>query len=262
MAEEAVRVDLGERSVVATISRPDVRNCIDERVLDGLERALDLAEERRARVIVLRGSGGHFCAGMDLPLVRSLLNDLSAFGRTISRLVAVAHRLENGPFASVAVVEGFALAGGCELLLACDIGIASTTARIGDCHLESGLVPGAGGAVRLPRSLSAARSNYLLLTGQTIDGQTAADWGLVSRCVPQEELEGTVADLIERLATRSGDAIRATKQIAMHSRGADVGVAEAARFEFENFLNHFKQSPDPLEGITAFVEKRKAVFAS
>lgn len=260
--DDAVRIEVRDRAVVATISRPSVRNCIDEHVLDGLERALDLAEEQRARVLVLRGDGGHFCAGMDLALVRSLLDDLSAFGRVISRLVAIAGRLESGPFATVAVVEGFALAGGCELLLACDISIASTTARIGDCHLESGLVPGAGGAVRMPRTLTKARSNYLLLTGKTIDGRTAADWGLVSRCVSPEDLEGQVEELIERLASRSGDAIRTTKELVLYSSGADVGIAEAARCEFERFGEHFKDSPDPREGIDAFVEKRRPVFTT
>lgn len=262
MATDGVEIHSEGRAVFATIARPNVRNCIDEQVLDGLERAVDLAEESRARVLVLRGSGGHFSAGMDLALVRSLLDDPAAFERLIARLVSVARRLESGPFASVAVVEGFALAGGCELLLACDISIASTTARIGDCHLESGLVPGAGGAVRLPRGLAPARSNYLLLTGETVDGQTAAEWGLVSRCVPHDELEATVSKLVERLATRSGEAIRGVKEIALHSRGADVGSAEASRFEFERFLEHLKHSSDAREGITAFAEKRKPVFAS
>jgi enoyl-CoA hydratase/carnithine racemase len=262
MGDGTVEIREGDRSIVATISRPSVRNCIDEQVLDGLERALDLAEQNRVRALVLRGSGGHFSAGMDLALVRSLLDDPAAFGRLIGRLVAIANRLESGPFASVAVVEGFALAGGCELLLACDISIASTTARIGDCHLESGLVPGAGGAVRIPRSLTAARSNLLLLTGQTIDGRTAAEWGLVSRCVEPADLDAAVDDLVERLATRSGDAIRTVKELAIHSRGADVGAPEAARFEFERFLDHVKNCADAREGIAAFVEKRKPVFTS
>lgn len=262
MAEDSVEIRSNERVVSATITRPSVRNCIDTNVLDGLERALDLAEERNARVLVLRGSGGHFSAGMDLALVASLLDDPTGFERLIARLVGIAGRLECGPFASVAVVEGFALAGGCELLLACDISIASASARIGDCHLESGLIPGAGGAVRLPRGLTAARSNYLLLTGEIVDGQTAADWGVVSRCVPDDELEIAAAKLIERLAARSGDAIRGVKQIALHSRGADVGAADAARFEFERFLDHFKNSSDAREGVTAFAEKRKPTFVS
>ena len=262
MGEDCVEIRSEGRAVFATITRPSVRNCIDEQVLDGLEQALDLAEERDAHVLVLRGSGGHFSAGMDLALVCSLLDDPAGFERLIARLGTIARRLEHGPFASVAVVEGFALAGGCELLLACDISIAADSARIGDCHLESGLVPGAGGAVRLPRGLTPARSNYLLLTGEIVDGRTAADWGLISRCVPEDELEAAAAKLIERLATRSGDAIRGVKEIALHSSGAGVGADEAARFEFERFLDHFKHSSDAREGVTAFAEKRKPTFVS
>lgn len=257
----AVQIVKADRAVSVTIDRPSVRNCIDEAVLDGLEEAVTLAEESRARVLVLRGAGGHFSAGMDLALVQSLLGDEPRLAHTIGRLVRVADRLERGPFASLAIVEGFALAGGFELLLSCDISIASSTARIGDCHLESGLIPGGGGAVRLPRSLPTARSNYLLLTGLTMTGREAAEWGVVSRCVEPDELESAATDLTERLASRSGAALRTSKQIALHSRASGVGAREAAHFEFERFLEHMSGA-DAREGIAAFGEKRRPLFDS
>ncbi len=245
--------------VRVTIDRPAARNAINEAVVDGLEAALDVAEASRARVVVLRGAGGTFCAGADLKLVQTLIGDRELMAGYVTRLANVTERLESGPFVSVAVVEGFALAGGCELLLACDISVAADVARIGDRHLEYGLAPGAGGSVRLVRALPKAQARYLLLTGQAITGTQAAEWGLVTLAVPGVDLDTTAERIVGRLASRSGDALRAVKAMVT-AAGTERSVNEAMLAEREIFVDFISTSPDVKEGLSAFAEGRPTRF--
>ncbi len=246
--------------VWATIDRPAARNSLSLSVVEGLEAALANALDRQAKVVVLRGAGGNFCAGADLTVVRPIAGDPVALGRYVDRLVAITERLESGPFVSVAVVEGSALAGGCELLLACDLSLAAADARIGDRHLEYGLAPGAGGSVRLVRALTKARARYLLLTGEAITGTEAAEWGLVTRAVPPEAVEEAAQALVARLSCRSGDALRAVKQMAVQT--AEGTLAEGLRAERRLFLAHMAASTDVKEGLAAFAERRPPEFQS
>jgi enoyl-CoA hydratase/carnithine racemase len=245
--------------VRATIDRPEARNAINDAVVDGLEAALDSAEASRAKVVVLRGAGGSFCAGADLKLVQTLVGDREAMAGYVTRVANLTERLESGPFVSLAVVEGFALAGGCELLLACDISLATTDARIGDRHLEYGLAPGAGGSVRLVRALPKAQARYLLLTGQAITGTQAAEWGLVTLAVPSADLDATTERIVARLADRSGDALRAVKAMA-GAVGPERPVNEAMLAERDIFLDFISTSPDVKEGLSAFAEGRAPRF--
>jgi enoyl-CoA hydratase/carnithine racemase len=245
--------------VRATIDRPVARNAINEAVLDGLEAALDTAETAGAKVVVLRGAGGTFCAGADLKLVQALVGDRGRMAGYVTRLADVTERLESGSLVSLAVVEGFALAGGCELLMACDLVLASTEARIGDRHLEFGLAPGAGGSVRLVRALPKAQARYLLLTGETITGAQAAAWGLVTLAVTPADVGATSEALIDRLASRSGDALRAAKAMVAVV-GSERPVNEAMRAEREIFLDFISTSPDVKEGLSAFAEGRAPRF--
>src|SRR5205085_3478490 len=191
-------------------------------------------------------AAGTFCAGADLEFVRSTidqpgaLDDGGAFASVIRRLNDVLLAIEAAPFASVAVVEGFALAGGCELLLACDVVVADENARLGDRHLELGLLPGAGGSVRLHKALTPARSRWLLLSGEMISGREAAEWGLVTRAVPGDQLDEVAEAMIVRLASRSGDAISGVKE--MIGAGRDVPVPEGIEAERRIFIEHMAKS--------------------
>lgn len=244
--------------VRATIARPEARNAIDGDVIEGLEAALDLAEAERARVLVLRGAGGTFCAGADLAYVLDLVDDREALGGYVERLADVLDRLEASPFASVCVIEGYALAGGCEILLACDVSVVSTEAQIGDRHLEYGLLPGAGGSVRLARSLPSARARWLLLSGEMLSGAQAAEWGLVTHAVPPAELDAAADAVVERLSSRSRDALAAVKTMANGLR--DLTFDEAILAERRLFLDHFLESPDGREGLAAFRDRRPPRF--
>ncbi len=243
----------------AEIDRPASKNAINTAVIDGLEGAVDIATNTRARVLVLSGAGGTFCSGADLLELRAMRTDdrSEALKTFMARLGTVLRAIETAPFTSLAVVEGHAVAGGCEIVLACDMAVAATNALIGDRHLEYGLVPAAGGSVRLARTLPRARANYLVLTGQLITGRQAADWGLVSTAVEPNEIASTVDSLAERLAGRSADAIATAKQMiwTAHQQPRDDALLQELRL----FLRHMS-SVDVSEGLAAFRDRRAPVF--
>ena len=247
--------------VRATIDRPEARNAISPSVVDGLEAAARRARDVDARVLVIRGAGGTFCAGADLGFVLSTIDQPGAlegggaFASVIRRLNDVLDEVEAAPFASVAVVEGFALAGGCEILLACDVVVADEAARIGDRHLELGLLPGGGGSVRLYRALSPARARWLLLSGEIITGREAAEWGLVTRAVPRRDLDGVAEAMVARLASRNADALAGAKEMIAAVR--DVPVADGLAAEQRIFLDHMGKNEDVRAALARFLAPKE-----
>jgi enoyl-CoA hydratase/carnithine racemase len=244
----------------ATIDRPDARNAISPAVVDGLEAAVHRAREGGARVLVIRGTGATFCAGADLTWVTAALkqpggmDDGSDFASVIGRLNDVLAEMEAAPFVSVAVVEGFALAGGCEVLLACDVVVADEAARLGDRHLELGLLPGGGGSVRLHKALTPARSHWLLLSGEMISGREAAEWGLVTRAVPGTELNEVAEAMIARLASRNADALAGAKEMIAAVR--DVPLPDGVAAERRIFLDHMAKNTDVRAALARFLQPK------
>lgn len=247
--------------VRATIDRPEARNAISPSVIEGLEAAARTARETNAQVLVLRGAGDTFCAGADLGFVLPMINqpgaleDGGAFADFIRRLNGVLLDIESAPFASVAVVEGFALAGGCEILMACDVVVADEAARIGDRHLELALLPGGGGSVRLYKAVSPARARWLLLSGEIISGREAAEWGLVTRAVPGEQLDDVAEAMIARLASRSGEALSAAKSMIGAVR--DLPVPEGIEAERRIFIEHMTKSDDVRAALARFLRPKE-----
>lgn len=245
----------------ATIDRPEARNAISPSVIEGLDAAVRQARDSGARVLVLRGAAGTFCAGADLAWVLSTVDqpgalaDDGVFAAGIRRLNDVLLEIETAPFASVAVVEGFALAGGCELLLACDVVVAADDARLGDRHLELGLLPGAGGSVRLHKALTPARSRWLLLSGEMISGREAADWGMVTRAVPRDQLDDVAEEMIARLASRSAAAVAGMKD--MISAVRDIPVPDGIDAERRVFLEHMAKSDDMRAALARFLQPKE-----
>jgi enoyl-CoA hydratase len=245
----------------ATIDRPGARNAIGPSVMEGLEAAVRRATEANAKVLVLRGVGGTFCAGADLDFVLSTIDQPGAFehdgafASVIHRLNQVLLAMEAAPFATVAVVDGFALAGGCELLMACDVVVADEQARIGDRHLELGLLPGGGGSVRLQKALTPARSRWLLLSGEMISGKEAADWGLVTRAVPHDRLDEVAETMIARLASRSADALAGAKEMIDAVR--DVPVPDGIEAERRIFADHMAKSADVRAALARFLAPKE-----
>jgi enoyl-CoA hydratase len=243
--------------VHAVLMRPSVKNAINDEVIDGLSAAVDLAEEIRARALVVRGAGGTFCSGADLAQLEKMRSDPAEVEKFMTRLGEVLDRIESASFPTIAVVEGYAVAGGCELLLACDVVVAATSACIGDRHLEYGLVPAAGGSVRLSRDLPKARANYLLLSGEMLSGEDAAQWGLVTVAVAPKDLEATTAKIVARIAGRGANALGTVKHMIGNARR--LPQEEALRAERALFLRQLA-SAEVAQGLAAFRERRRPVF--
>ena len=211
------------------LNRPDALNAITTQLAGALERALrELAEE--ADVIVVRGAGGNFSVGGDIDEVERLraqgpdaLAELfDAFGHACAAAAEV-------PVPVLAAVEGYALAGGFELMQACDVAIVCDDARLGDHHASAGVIPGAGGTQFLPRLVGRQRALGLILTGEQLSGAEAVAWGLAYRSVPAEGFDAAVGDLAARLAGRNREGQRRIKRLVRD--GLELPLAEGLALE-------------------------------
>jgi enoyl-CoA hydratase/carnithine racemase len=246
MAETAdpIRVEREGAAALVTITHPPV-NAISRAVAVALLEALTAAEADPAcRALVLTGDGDrHFSAGADL----------TEFPADVTASVEVTRRLEASRLPVVAAVNGFALGGGCEIALACDLRICSANARFGQPEIKLGLIPGWGGTQRLPRLVGRGRALEMLLTGDQVDSARALEWGLVTRVVPPADLRQEALVLAGLLAERPPLAVAAIKR-AVH-RGLDGPLEDGLRREREEF-DRVLGSEDAREGLSAFLEKR------
>ena len=167
-------------------------------------------------------------------------------------------QLEELSIPTIAVVQGFALAGGLELVLACDMALAADDARLGDQHANFGLMPGGGSTQRLPRRVGMQRAMELLTTGRWLSGSEAVEWGLVLRAAPQESLDAELETLLSQLRDKSRTGLAWIKSIAR--QGQDLPLRAGIDREGMAFVQYFATSPHPQEGIQAFKEKRKPEF--
>lgn len=251
-----VLIELDGSVVTATIDRPAKRNAINYGVIDGLAAAIAMTVDSGAAMLILRGAGGTFCAGADLNLIRSMITDAGGLQKYVTRLSDVCDGLSAGPFVSLAVVYGYAVAGGCELLLACDLAVASDDARIGDRHLQNSLLPGAGGSVRLYRALTPARARRLLYTAEMISGTVAEQWGLVCASAPTDRLDAVVEELVESITGKSAAALRAVKAM---THAAEVETfANAVAAERRIFIDYAAGSDAVHNALTAFLERAQS----
>lgn len=254
-----VTIKIGPHGVLlTTIERPEAHNALGPGVLEGLHAAVDRAERDGHPVLLVRGAGGALSAGADLTHLLGIAEDRDAVGRYVADIGEVNLRIESSPVVSVAVVDGFALAGGCELLLACDLGVVTARARIGDRHLEYGLLPGAGGSVRLPRAIPGPLARRLMLTGEMIDGATAHAWGLASHFVAEHDhLDDELGRLLDRLGRHSPTAVRGMKRMYRDAEG--LSRSSALEHELELFLEHLP-TPTVDVGLRAFCDGHPPVF--
>ena len=240
---------------VVTVDRPDALNALDVATLTGLRDGLqELAADDAIRVVIVTGSGERaFVAGADIKYMSGLdvagAKEWGALGHEAARL------LETMPKPSIAAVNGFALGGGCELALACDIRYAATGAKFGQPEVNLGIIPGWGGTQRLARVCGLGVAKDLILTGRIIDAEEALRIGLVSAVFdPVLEQARETANL---LAARSAGSLRAMKELANRSLGGDhSGNLEAEADAFGELFG----TADAKEGLTAFVEKREPEF--
>jgi enoyl-CoA hydratase len=243
--------------VVVTIDRPDAMNALDVGTLKRLrELLLELREDEDARALVLTGSGDRaFVAGADIKYMSGLDVDAAKAWGDLGQNVA--QLLETSPAPVVAAINGFALGGGCEFALACDLRYASSTAKLGQPEINLGIVPGWGGTQRLARVCGVGVAKDLILTGRTVDATEALRIGLVDAVFEPGELMARSIDTAQLLASKSPLALRAAKVAINHALQGDH-VENLGR-ESELFGELFA-SEDAKEGLAAFVEKREARF--
>ncbi len=260
MSEPQVLLDQRPSAAWITLNRPRELNAMGPQLLRELNEALDRIEaDHSVRCVVVTGAGRAFCAGADL----TFLNGLSAEERqpAIAALLADAtatmNRIEAFPRPVIAAVNGIVLAGGMELLLCCDLVVASETARLGDGHANYGLLPGAGASVRLPRRIGLARAKHLFFTGDLVSPAEMQQAGLVNQIVPADDLADAVERLAARIATKSPLGLQRMKELA--NRAHDLTQDQAIAFEQTVSALH-AGSHDFSEGLTAFNEGRAPSF--
>ncbi|WP_326819821.1 crotonase/enoyl-CoA hydratase family protein [Streptosporangium sp. NBC_01639] len=245
-AEVLVEVDDGV--AVITINRPRAKNAVNGAVARGIAAALDELEERKdVSAYVLTGAGGTFCAGMDLK--GFLTGDMPVVkGRGFGGVVEAPPKKP-----IIAAVEGYALAGGCELALACDIVIAAESATFGLPEPKRGLVAGAGGIMRLPRRIPYHIAMEIALTGDHFPASRLHEVGLVNHVTPTGEALAKALELAKRIAANAPLALAATKRVIVESADWDRDEMFARQGEI---INPVFGSKDAMEGAAAFAEKR------
>jgi enoyl-CoA hydratase len=254
MSYTHILLSAAEGIATVRINRPDVLNAINMKVMEELVDALEALDRDDAiRCIILTGTEQVFAAGADI----KEMMDASAMEMLRRDQFARWDRIRKIKKPVIAAVSGFALGGGCELAMSCDIIIASETARFGQPEINLGVMPGAGGTQRLTRAVGKAKAMELVLTGRTIDAAEALRWGLVNTVVPVESCLGEAMTWAREIASKAPVAVRLAKESVLKS--FDTTIEGGLEFERKNFYMLFS-SEDQKEGMKAFAEKRKAVW--
>jgi enoyl-CoA hydratase/carnithine racemase len=244
---------------ILTLQRPEERNPLDHATVSHLRAHTEEADRDPAiRVLVVTGAGPAFSAGGDLRAYLDLYRDKAAFRAFLDEFRALNARLEHGRFVSIAMVNGACVAGGLELALACDLVTIADDAPIGDGHIRTGQIDGAGGSQRLVRALGLQRARHLLLTGRLWTGTRAVAEGLALFSVPGTELRARTLELAAELAGYSPLAVKNMKTLLGYSGHLDVEGALSA--EVELVTAYAKESHDATEGLFAFLERRPADY--
>jgi enoyl-CoA hydratase len=254
-----VPVELERRGAVALVrlSNPTALNALSVEMLDELDATLDqIAADPELRAVVITGDGEKaFCAGADIRhMSQATALEARAYAK---RGHAVSARLESLPKPVIAAINGYALGGGCELALACDIRLASDKARIGQPEINLGILPGWGGTQRLARVTSPGFAKELIFTGRTVMADEALRAGLVNHVHPHDELLDKALELATEIATKPPLAIAGAKEMINLALGGDPS-GNLAR-EVDAFALAFA-TEDQREGMAAFFEKRPATF--
>ena len=259
MTRSAVTLDWdqGNEVAVLTLNRPEALNAISrELAADLLEQCADLADRRDVRAVIVTGAGERaFCAGADLK-ERRLLSAHEKAAHTAA-IEAAAEALAALPMPTIAAIRGFALAGGAELAIACDLRVASHDAVLGFPEVKIGIFPGAGGALRLPRIVGGGAARDLLFTGRQIEAAEAFRIGLIDRITPPADVLDTACELAAAIAANAPLAVRAVKRALDDSHGQPFATARTIVNALRASLD---DTEDYAEGLAAFAERRAPRF--
>jgi enoyl-CoA hydratase/carnithine racemase len=252
--QDVVLGEMRDHVAIARLNRPDARNALSSELLEMLgEMVASWDADPDVRCIVIAGSDDYFAAGADIKAMR----DRSFQDAMVTSTAAFWPRLAATKTPLVAAVSGFALGGGCELALHCDMIVASETAEFGQPEILLGIIPGAGGTQRLARIVGKQLAMELVLTGRRIDAQDAHRIGIVNQVAPKKEWFDAAIDLADVIARRPPVAVRLAKQavLAAEETGLSAGL------DYERRLYELAMATeDRVEGMTAFIEKRRPEF--
>ena len=257
-----VNVDLQGAVAVLTIDRPKALNALNPEVLADLKAAFEGLDQNTVRCVVLTGAGDKsFVAGADIGSMSTMTRaEGEAFGKLGNDIFLM---IESFPLPVIAAVNGFALGGGCELAMSCDIRICSDNAMFGQPEVGLGITPGFGGTQRLPRLVGMGMAKQLLYTARNIDAAEALRIGLVNAVVPQAELMDTAVKMANNVAKNAPIAVRACKKAV--NEGMQVSIDKAVEIEEKLFGGCF-ETHDQVEGMACFLSrekpKPKAVFTN
>ena len=249
MSEPAVLTDVADGVMTITINRPAAKNAVNKDVAVGIAAALDqLDADENTHVVIVTGAGGTFCSGMDL---KAFVTGETPYveGRGFAGMV---QRSTDKPL--IAAVEGYALAGGCELAITCDLIVAADNSKFGIPEVKRGLAAAAGGLVRLPRQIPSRVAMEMALTGDFMDADRALSLGLINQVAPAGEALAQAKALAAKIAENGPLAVKRSKQVIKES----IDWSQDEMFEKQQaIVNPVFSSEDAIEGATAFAEKRK-----
>jgi enoyl-CoA hydratase len=256
MAESDRLIAVTEKAgyAVIVLNRPHVLNALNPELMSQLAQQLDrLDRDEGCRCVVIAGNDRAFAAGADI----AEMAGQGAVDMLLRDQFSVWDRIRSVHIPLIAAVSGYALGGGCELAMLCDMIIASETAQFGQPEINIGVIPGAGGTQRLTRAVGKARAMEMILTGTPISAAEAYQLGLVNRVVPVEHYLREAETLAARIATQPPLAVRLAKESVLHAFDGPIDVG--LDFERRNFYLLFA-SADQKEGMRAFLEKRHPTF--
>lgn len=245
-----------EGAAIVQLNRPEVLNAFNEEVLQELEMVADeVVRDDSVKVLVIKGNETAFAAGADIKnFVTYNPRDAHQY---ISRVQVSMGKLLGMGKPTIASIAGYALGGGCELALACDLRIAAHTAHFGLPEINLGIIPGGGGTQRLTRLIGEGKAKELIMLGEVFDAQSAYELGLVNFLVPLSDLEEETRKLAKKLCRKPPVAVRTAKELIHLSY--DVDIYTGLMMEKEKFAYLFS-TDDQKEGMQAFLEGRKATF--
>ncbi len=254
MPEPNVLLTIEGPLAIVTVNRPEKRNALDLPTVEEFHRALADIARARCSVFIVTGAGDKsFVAGADINAIKARRRE-DALAGINTRLMSA---IENHDAVAIAAVNGFAMGGGCELALSCDLRIASENAVFGLPEPTLGIIPAAGGTQRLPRVVGLGRAKEMILTGAKWEARRALEFGLVSEVVPGPELMNSARAMAGRVIALGPLAIRLAKQ----ALNASANMPLQSGLAFESMIQAVTfESKDKLEGASAFLEKRKPNF--
>jgi len=247
----------GEGIAIITINRPQALNAMNTETINEILHLLEDAEkDENVRAIIITGAGEKaFCAGADTKAMKGMTalkaRELSWMGYKLCKAI------ENLEKPVIAAINGYALGGGLEIAMACDLRIASETARMGQTEINIGLIPGWGGTQRLTRLVGKTFAKELVFTGRLITAQEAYEHGLINKVVPPDQLMNAAKELAKELAAKAPVALKVAKILI--DKGLETDLDTALALEREGF-GVVASTEDLQEGVSAFLEKRKPVF--